>query len=248
MILNSLNLELDDPKRIKDLNSFFALKCDIEEELPSCPWATSLMNPSLAKKNIYGAKINDIERFIGLINKSIYFKDNKKVLYDTIYFLELIDFLEHKRLLTYVYQTPDDIVNFIVPVLKETITIGIHKVHKIDDRLWLLVKEFVLNEFIPLPDLNEYVKNGYKTEEKRKIDKEVLDREHLLRTTRNSLYTTIAALIVSIIVNIITLCTINNERNISIIKDLTKNDTTKIKIMNNMIIDTAIKHDTVIIK
>lgn len=247
--LNNLNLPLDDPNRIKDLNSFFALKCDIEKEIDSCPWATGSFNPSLTNQNIYGVTIDKFERVIGGMNHCIYFKNNEQVLYNTTYFLELIDFLEQEKLITYIDKAPDEIANFKVPVLKTTIIIGVHDVHKIDDRLWFLIKEFVLCEFVPLQEkLNEFIKNDYKIKEEVLKDSEVNDRKHQLKITQRSLNITIAALCVSILVNIFTIIEYSTNRNISIIKDITKSDTTKVKILNNALYDTIKIYDTVKVK
>jgi len=247
-LLGYINQPLDSEKRIKDINSFFELTCDIEKEGIACSWVTSDFNPTLENQNIYTVEIDEFKQQLGILNKGVYFKDNKQVIYNTVYFLELVDFLEREKLITYIDKSPSELVKFKVPVLKNTQLIGIHDVHPIDDRLWLLIREFVLCEIVPLPELNDYINNQNKTKEEINVQTEIKDRRQQLELTRRTLILTVIALFVSVVMNFVSIYLYTTERNISIVRDVTKEDTSKVKIVNYPIVDTVKKIDSIVIK
>ena len=246
IFIKDINLPIDSPSRLKDINSFFNLKCPTNKAKTSCQWVVQKVKTTI-NQNIYRIVTDDINATLTAVNTSVFFNDRNKAFFDTLYFLELVDFLETNKLITLIDKDPDDIKDFKIPVLEGDI-LSNFGIDPIDDRMWLLVKEFVLTEIVPLPDLTEFIKNGYKTKEEFEIADEINDRKHQLVVTRNSLYITIGALVISILVNIFVIYNYNNERNISIIKDFTKNDTTKIKMMNNQVFDTIKIYDTLKIK
>jgi hypothetical protein len=246
-ILSQINQPLNSDKRIKDLNTFFELRCEVKEENHSCPWVIEKVKNTISQ-NIYRIKTENVETELTLKNGTIIFKDRDKTFFETIYFLELVDYLEKNKLITFVEKDPDDLEKFKIPVLEGNI-LNVFGIDPIDDRIWQLIKEFVLVEIFPLPDLNEFIQHGYKTDNEFKNEEEIKDRKHELSITRKSLIITIFALIISVAVNIYSIYMNTTDRNISIVKDLTKKDTNKILITNNpLVYDTIKVYDTVKVK
>jgi hypothetical protein len=245
-ILSQINQPLNSEKRIKDLNAFFELRCEIKEEKHSCPWIPNKVK-NTTSQNIYRIETQNVDTQLTLSNRTIIFTDRDKTFFETVYFLELIDYLEKNKLITFVEKDPDDLQNFKVPILDGDI-LSNFGIDPIDDRIWQLIKEFVLIEIVPLPKLNEFIKNGLKTDKEVKEAEEIKDRKHELSITRKSLKITIAALVISVAVNIYSIYMNTTDRNISIVKDLTKIDTNKVLITNGKLFDTIKVYDTLKIK
>lgn len=245
-LVGDINQSLNSEKRIKDINSFFELKCKIKQEKHSCPWIPEKIK-NTTSNDIYKIKNDNIDVGLTLGNKSIIFEDRDGTYFATLYFLELIDFLEKNKLITIVEKDPDDLKLFKVPIIPGDI-LSVFGIDPVDDRMWLLIKEFVLTEFVPLPDLDKFISNGFKTEEDVIAEEEIQSRKHQIDVTRKTLRITIVALCVSVVFNIVSIIVYNTNRNITIVEDKTKSDTNNVKIVNYPVTDTAKKLDTIEIR
>jgi hypothetical protein len=230
--LNKINLQIDSKDRLKDINTFFNTFCKIKERLKSCPAVTiahNLDGINTVSSEIYKIKGENVDARITLVNKSIIFLDEERVYYDTLYFLELMDFLEQNKLITFTDKAPDDIEKLDVPVLEKTFKYLGNDIHPIDDRLWQLIKEFVLVEIVPLPKLDEFIKRGYKTDQEHYTEEENKDRK---RANRNTLVIAIITVVLSSLINYLIY---TNKRDVNVIN---QRDTINVKVLPNQNIDT----------
>jgi len=230
--LNKINLPLDAKDRLKDINSFFELFGNIKNNLKGFQWVTGYGKTS--ELDFIDSKIFKIENEYGnasltLNNKSIIFDDTTQIFYDTLYLVELIVVLEENKLIAFIDKEPNEIKGFKVPVLEETIKVGMQEWNPPFYKLWILIKEFVLVEFVPMPELKDFIVNDFKTKEEIKIEK---DLDISTKSLKSYKWFSICALAISIILGIINIISFTTERTVSITRDLTKYDTNRVIIIN----------------
>ena len=167
--LDKINLPLDSDERVKDINTFFIYYCAIKEKLRSCNALFHGYIPSSIDidPDFYKIKINDIIVGLSIGNKSIIFENSNETLTKVISFLELWDYLKKEKLIKVINKDPKDIEDFLVPVLEETEIAGVHDIYPIDKKLWQLVKDYVLLEIVPLPNLKEFRNRSLKNMDKK---------------------------------------------------------------------------------
>lgn len=178
--LDKINLPLDTKDRLKDINSFFELFGNIKEKSEGFLWATGYGRTS--ELDFIDPKIFKIENEYGnatltINNQSIIFMDPIHIFNDTLYFVELIDTLEKNKLISLIDKDPNELKKFNVPVLEETRTVGSYEWNIPFYKLWILIKDLVLVEITPMPELQDFIKNGYKTTQEREKEKEEKHRK-----------------------------------------------------------------------
>jgi hypothetical protein len=230
--LYKINLPIESNDRLKDINTFFELFGNIKEHLEGFQWVVGYGKSN--ELDFIDRKIFEIQNEYGcasltLDNSSLIFVNTLQTFYDALYFVELIDVLEKNKLLAFIDKEPNELKEFKVPVLEETRTVGLYEWHLPFYKLWILIKDFVLVEFAPMPELNEFIKNGFKTKEEIKMER---DLEISIKSLNSYKWFSICALVISIILGAINLISYTTERSVSITNDLNKYDTNKVIIIN----------------
>ena len=214
--LHKINLPFDSKDRLKDVNSFFELFGKIKTQSEGFPWVTGygktseldFIDPQIfTVKNEYGNATLTIK------NQSITFADPTQIFNDTLYFVELIDILEKNKLIALIDKNPNELKEFNVPVLEETKTIGLYEWNIPYYKLWILIKEFVLVEFTPMPELQDFINNGYKTTQEHEKEKEEKHRKKSLKWT---IFVAITSILLSIFTGVFNYYTYQKERVITI--------------------------------
>jgi len=189
--LKRINLPIDSKERLKDINTFFEYFCEIQEKFRGCP--ARLLNDyeknglDLIGPDFYIIKTPNANAPITLGNKSVSFKNSEAVFSKTVSFLELLEFLEENKLIKIIEKDPNDIKNFAVPLLDYTVKFGINYINPIDNKLWLLIKNYVLIEIIPQSNLNDFINKGCKIMENGKNRKKLpIKLQRILQKEINS--------------------------------------------------------------
>jgi hypothetical protein len=214
--LDKLNLPLDSKDRLKDINTFFEVFGNIKENIRGFQWATP--GNKTNELDFIDPKIFRVEYEYGsptltMFNPSIIFIDTMQTFHDTLYFIELIVELEKNKLIAFIDKEPNELKKFKVPVLEETKTVGAYEWHPPFYKLWILIKEFVLVEFIPMPELYDFIINDYKT--KKEIEKEN-EEKYRKRSLKWTIFIAITSIILSISTGIFNYFTYQKDRVVSI--------------------------------
>ncbi len=210
--LHKINLPFDSKDRLNDINSFFELFGNIKEQHEGFPWATGF--GKTGEMDFIDPKIFKIENEHGnatltINNQSITFVDPIQIFYDTVYFVELIDILGNNKLIALIDKDPNELKMFNVPVLEETRTVGLYEWNIPYYKLWILIKAFVLVEFTPMPELQDFIHNGYKTTQELEKEKEEKHRKISLKWT---ILIAITSILLSICTGIFNYYTYREER------------------------------------
>lgn len=229
--LEKINLPIDSKDRIKDMNSFFKLFGNIKNIINNFPYAIGfgLIN----KPDNINLKIFTVENEYGSAsltneNESITFENYEKTFYDTLFFVDLINLLEKNNLVSIVDKEPDEIINFKVPVLEETMTILDKPMQIPFYKLWILIKEFVMVEFVPLPELKDFIENDYKTINE--IDNEK-EEKHRTKSLRWTISIAVVSILLSICTGIFNYLTYKTDRIVTI---QNQKDTVKVILLDTL--------------
>jgi len=155
-------LPINSEKRLKDINTFFEFFCDIEKQHKSflariCE-DVSNNGVIMTTDDFYKIKTKNADASITLMNKSVTFKNRDNAFANVISFLELWDYLKENNLIRIIEKDPNKIKEFKFPLLNQYAFRGGVAIPLPDNDLWLLIKNYVLFEIIPLSELNNLPK------------------------------------------------------------------------------------------
>lgn len=102
-------------------------------------------------------------------------------------------------------------------------------------KFFQMVKDYYDKEFLPLPEIDAFVKRQYKTKEEHNAELEKMDRKESQKLTRKIAYITISiSVIVSLLTFILNYLTYTTERNVKITNTREFKDTMIVKISKDI--------------